>query len=203
MRTCGVQNITQQGGALAATCCHRLRRPAWHFCLCVPFVPHASLHPSSSSVQLSPSSHRPGVGDRTRDPTHICDRLQCLFCADTKAMSDVLAPQVLARLRRREAADVRGIFSNTLFIWRPFPVCRVYIRPSGTRRRGCSCATGCTASADSALGRCRNRCAMHTIDRIKARRTYKCHREANATPDRDLENILGYIDNSCLVVKLQ
>lgn len=34
----------------------RLSGPAWHFCLCVPFIPHPSLHPSSSLLFLRPSS---------------------------------------------------------------------------------------------------------------------------------------------------
>lgn len=104
--------------------------------------------------------------------------LQCLFCADTGAATDVLAPQVLA-CRRRGDAEVRGIFSNTLFIWRPFPVCGVYIRSHGRRRRRC------TASANIALGRCRNRCAVQPIDRSRAWRIYKCRGQANATPDGD------------------
>lgn len=45
-----------------------------------------------------------------------------------------LRHKLLARLRRGEA-DVRGIFSSTLFISRPLPVCTVYIRPRGDALR--------------------------------------------------------------------
>lgn len=98
------------------------------------------------SEQLSPSSHGPlqsvtPAGSVRADPaSHICrhcERLQRLFCADTKAVSDDVAPQVLACLRCQPAAEkqTRGESSPTLCTTVfpiAFPVCKsLHLSPTG------------------------------------------------------------------------
>lgn len=183
---------------------HALPSARWP-CLTLLFV--RSVHTaaprllSSSSLQLSPSSHRPGVGDHTRD---LSVRIQLTSVTVSSVSFTLTQMQWVMCLRhkcwRRRAWN---LCQQHCLCDRRFLCAKVRPpTPHGSWRRPRSCATGCTASANIASGRCRNRCTTQTIDRIKAWRAYKCRRDANATPDGDLERTLRYIDNSCLGSKV-
>lgn len=159
------------------------------------------------SEQLSPSSHGPPVGDpcRKRPGGSSISHLSTLRASPASLLrwykgsewwccATSVGVSALSACCRE--ADTRGIFPDTVHHCFSDRVSCVQKFTSVPHGGSCSCATGCSASAMTALGESRNRCAAQTIDRINARRCYKCRRKANATPDGDLQRRLCYIGNS-------
>lgn len=189
-----VQNIMRQGRALDATCCHRLCGPVCAF----------RSHPNPPVIRPAvPSFPRAGSLVATTGilPTHIWLREPssgASFCADTGAVSDALA------CPRRRDADVRGFVPNTL-VYLTVVSCAQSFRSSPREAVEALAVALLAARHPQTLhwegaeidAPCRLWIPLRPGGSINVAGRQTQHQTAT------FERILRYIDNSCLVVKLQ